>query len=136
VIVGDGDLRPSYEAAAQALGLANRVYFAGRVSDAELPDFYRLADMTVLPSLTMGEAFGLVLLESMACTTPVIARSLPGVRTVVAEGQDGHLIQPGDADALAKKMGCLVEDPNLRKEFGLRGRMKVESKYAWPKVVE
>ncbi|MFN8537437.1 MAG: glycosyltransferase [Thermomicrobiales bacterium] len=76
VIVGDGDLRPTYEATARRLGLGERVSFAGRVSDEALPDYYRLADVTVLPSVTMGEAFGLVLVESLACATPVIATTI------------------------------------------------------------
>lgn len=136
IIVGDGDLRPSYEAAARKLKLNGRVYFTGHVSDEELPDFYRLADVTVLPSLTMGEAFGLVLLESMACGTPVIASRLPGVRTLVADGQDGFLIQPGDAHALMQRMIRLFKDSNLRQEFGQRGRKKVEAQYTWSSAVD
>jgi glycosyltransferase involved in cell wall biosynthesis len=136
IIVGDGELRSSYEATAHSLGLARRVFFAGRVSDEALPDYYRLADVTVLPSVTMGEAFGLVLLESMACNTPVIASSLPGVRTVVEDGRDGFLVPPGDADMLAKNLRRLLDDPLLRQEMGRRGRLKVEVKYAWPVVVD
>ncbi len=136
IIVGEGDLRPSYEATARSLGIEERVVFAGRVSDAALPGYYRVAEMTVLPSVTMGEAFGLVLLESMACSRPVIASSLPGVRTVVADGQDGCLVQPGDADELAGSMQRLLDDPSLRQEMGRRGRIKVESKYAWPRVTD
>jgi glycosyltransferase involved in cell wall biosynthesis len=136
VIIGDGDLRPVYEAAAHSLGLAERVTFTGRVSNEELPDYYRLADVTVLPSLTMGEAFGLVLVESMACGTPVVASNLPGVRTVVADGQDGFLIQPGNINDLAEKLNHLLKDAEMQAEMGRRGRKKVEELYAWPKVTD
>jgi len=136
VIAGDGDLRPAYEATANSLGLAGRVFFAGRIPDGDLPDYYRLADVTVLPSVTMGEAFGLVLLESMACGTPVIASNLPGVRTVVADGQDGFLAPPGDADSLVICIQRLLDDTLLQLEFGRRGRAKMEEKYAWPVVVD
>ena len=136
VIVGEGDLRSSYETVAQTLGLAERVHFAGRVRDEDLPDYYRLADVTVLPSLTMGEAFGLVLVESMACGTPVIASDLPGVRTVITAGQDGYLVAPGDGEDLAQKMAYLVDDPGRRAEFGQRGRAKVEEKYSLPEVTD
>ena len=64
LIVGDGDLRPAYQAQAVTLGIADRVAFAGRVPGGDLADHYRFADVTVLPSTTMGEAFGLVLVES------------------------------------------------------------------------
>ncbi len=81
-----GELQEFYKHKATALGLSDRVAFPGFVPDERLPDYYRLADVTVLPSINSGEAFGLVLLESLACATPVIASSLPGVRTVVADG--------------------------------------------------
>ena len=132
ILVGDGDLRPVYAHKANSLGLAQRVFFAGRVPDAALPDIYRLADVTVLPSLTMGEAFGLVLVESLACGTPVIASNLPGVRTVVDAGIDGYLIEPGDPHDLAVKIRQLLElPPAERQAMGAAGRLKVEQKYTW-----
>lgn len=136
VIVGDGDLRADYEAAAARLGLERRVTFAGRVADAELPDYYRAADVAVLPSTTMGEAFGLVLVESLACGTPVIASDLPGVRTVVAHGSDGLLVPPGDASALAAALAELLGDEPRRRAMGVRGREKVVAHYAWEAIGE
>jgi glycosyltransferase involved in cell wall biosynthesis len=67
LVVGDGDLRPRYQALSKSLGLDGRVIFCGRVPDAVLPLHYALCDCLVLPSTTMGEAFGIVLLEAMAC---------------------------------------------------------------------
>ncbi len=136
VIVGDGDLRRQYEAAAAGLGLADRVSFAGRVADCDLPDYYRLADVTVLPSTTMGEAFGLVLLESLASGAPVIASNLPGVRTVVDHGRDGLLVPPADAAALAEAISRVFGDEMARKAMGLAGRRKVESRYDWQCIGE
>lgn len=133
IIVGEGNLRASYQDQAQRLGLDGRAHFAGRVADADLPDFYRLADVTVLPSTTMGEAFGLVLVESMACATPVIASSLPGVRSVVSEGVDGGLVQPGDSSDLHDRLEWLGQmSPAQRRQMGLAGRRKVEECYTWP----
>lgn len=97
IVVGKGDMLPEYQRAAHELGIADRVHFAGFVPDAELADYYRLVDVTVLPSTTAGEAFGLTLIESLACGTPVIASALPGVRTVVADRQDGYLVLPNNA---------------------------------------
>src|SRR5581483_11845937 len=67
LVVGDGDLRAEYAALAARLGIAGRVTFCGRVSNESLPLHYALADVAVLPSITMGEAFGVVLIEAMAC---------------------------------------------------------------------
>jgi glycosyltransferase involved in cell wall biosynthesis len=134
VIVGDGDLRARYVSTARRMGLASRVRFVGRVADEDLPLYYRLADVTVLPSTTMGEAFGLVLLESMASGTTVVASDLPGVRTVVVSGDDGLLVIPGDANDLARALGRLLHDDELRQRMALRGRQKVEQHYDWARI--
>jgi glycosyltransferase involved in cell wall biosynthesis len=135
LVVGDGNLRPTYQRQTVELGLEDRVIFCGRVSDEELPAHYALCDVLVLPSTTMGEAFGVVLLEAMACGKPVIASNLPGVRSVVSDGEDGLLVRPGDAEDLAEKIQMLLDAPQRRREMGERGRDKVEEKYAWPKII-
>jgi glycosyltransferase involved in cell wall biosynthesis len=136
LIVGDGDLRASYTARAQEIGVLPRVRFAGRVSEEDLPRYYRLADLTVLPSTTMGEAFGLVLVESLASGTPVIATNLPGVRTVVNHGIDGLLVEPGDPVALAKALEWMLSDDQRRQAMGTGGRAKVEACYDWTHIGE
>ena len=136
LVVGDGNLQPTYHRQAAELRLGDRVIFAGQVSDEELPVHYACCDVLVLPSTTMGEAFGVVLLEAMACAKPVIASNLPGVRSVVSHGEDGLLVEPGDVDDLAEKMQILLaEGPQRRRAMGQRGRAKVEQKYTWPKII-
>jgi glycosyltransferase involved in cell wall biosynthesis len=136
VVVGDGDLRVTYEAIAAQLGIMARVRFAGRVPDEELPHYYQLADVTVLPSTTRGEAFGLVLVESMASGIPVIATALPGVRTVVNHGSDGLLVKPGDPDSLAAALRWMLDDDAARQAMGRRGRAKVVAYYSWDRIGE
>ena len=135
VVAGEGDLRREL----QALGasrLGERCHFAGRVPAAALPGLYQAADVTVLPSTTRGEAFGMVLLESMACGTPVVASDLPGVRSVVEHEGDGLLVPPGRADALATALGRLLADADLRGRMGARGRAKVVARYSWEAVAD
>lgn len=134
LVVGDGNLRPTYQKQAAELGVEDRVIFCGRVSDEELPAHYALCDLLVLPSTTMCEAFGVVLLEAMACGKPVIASNLPGVRSVVSDGEDGLLVRPGDVDDLVRKIQILLDAPQRRQEMGEQGRTKVEEKYVWPKI--
>lgn len=136
IIVGDGDLRAAYVARAAQSGLDKRVIFAGHISNADLLEHYRLADVTVLPSVTMGEAFGLVLLESMACATPVIASNLPGVRTVVEHGRDGLLIEPANSQALAEALAEMLTNEERRQAMGVYGRTQVEARYSWPHIGE
>ncbi|RMD59658.1 glycosyltransferase family 1 protein [Candidatus Parcubacteria bacterium] len=99
-VVGGGELLSYYQARAVDLGVANRVKFWGRVSEAELIKRYREAGVLILPSFNRGEAFGLVLIEAMACGTPVIASALPGVRTLFDGGQEGFYVKPGNKESL------------------------------------
>jgi len=91
-IVGDGDMRGDYELRVQELGLSASVVFAGRLSDQSLLHAYAKADLTLLPSTAASEAFGLVLIESQAAGTPVVASNLPGVRTTFVEGKTGFCV--------------------------------------------
>ena len=130
IIVGDGDLRGEYESLAARVA-PGRVRFAGKVDLPTLVDLYRAAHVTVLPSVTRGEAFGMVLIESMACGTPVIATDLPGVRTVVDDGVDGIVLAPGDAKALAAALSRLVTDREEARAMGRAGREKILREYRW-----
>lgn len=135
MIVGDGDLKAGLVALADDLGISARTRFVGAVPHQCLAQYYSAADLVVLPSVA-PESFGMVLIEAMACGKPVIASQLPGVRIVVHDGQDGLLVQPGDVASLTEKIRLLIKDPKLRKEFGARGRSKVEASYTWPKIAE
>lgn len=137
ILVGEGDLLPAYQSRAYELQLAERVIFTGRVTDEELPAYYNLADVTVLPSTTMGEAFGLVLAESLACATPVIASNLPGVRTVVTDDVDGYLVEPGDPlNLLARIKQVMDFSTEQRQAMGQVGRRKVLQQYTWERIAE
>lgn len=124
VVVGDGPLRAEYERRAV------RTTFPGRVSDEQLPDVYRQADVLVLPSVDRSEAFGFVLLEAQACGVPVIASDLPGVRTALEEGKTGLLVPPGDAAALAGAIRTLLGDASRRRAMGHAARAFAE-KFDW-----
>ncbi len=131
LIVGDGNLRSSFEAIARARGLKDRVIFLGNVADRDLPRVFRSADIHVFPSTRRAEAFGLVALEAAATGIPTIASSLPGVRTVVQDGSTGLLVPPEDVTELAKAMHLLLEQIELRKRFGTAARAHAEQKFAW-----
>ena len=135
VVVGSGDMRTAYEQMAQELGIADRTVFAGYVPDDQLVDYYRLADVTVLPSTTSGEAFGVVLLESLACETPVIASSLPGVRTVVSQGDDGYLVAPDNVPHLTASLNMFFKlSPESRQALGEAGRKKIVQQFSWASI--
>lgn len=131
-VVGDGDRRSDYESIAPA----GKVTFLGNVSDDQLPEVYRSADLLVLPSIDRSEAFGLVILEAMASGLPVIASDLPGVRTVVRRGETGWLVRANDAHALALTISEALSDPDRLKRFGTAARRIAEIKYDWKIIGE
>jgi len=133
-IVGRGNLLPYYKNFARSLGLGENVRFYENVDNSKLVDFYNYSDCLVLPSINTGEAFGLVLLEAMACSTPVVASNLPGVRSVFKNGREGLLVRPGDINGLANKITTILCDKKLAERMGRAGRELVESKYTWDQV--
>ncbi len=136
LIIGEGDLKPYYIKLAKDLGILNKVIFAGKVSNHDLPSYYNLSDIFVLPSVDKSEAFGIVLLEAMACARPAIASDLPGVRTVVDDKKTGLLVKPGNTNDLTEKLKYLLENNEERQKFGLAARKKVEEVYNWEKIIE
>ena len=130
VLVGDGGLRPGYERLAADLLPPGAAVFAGRVGDRELVRLYRSSAATVLPSTTKEEAFGVVLIESMACGTPVVASALPGVRGVIEDGVQGLLVQPGDVGALAGALAAVTDDPGRRTAMGPAARARAVERFS------
>ena len=101
-----------------------RVRFAGHVEESELERLYRESDLFVAPSLY--ESFGLVYLEAMSRGLPVIGCRVAAIPEVVAHGETGLLVPPGDAPALAQAITSLLRDEAARAEMGARGRDTVK----------
>ena len=136
VLVGeDGGMRATLEARARGLGLESRVRFLGHVADeGVLASAYRDARFTVLPS--EYEAFGLVLLESLAQGTPVVASRVGGIPEVIEDDRTGLLVPPGDVPALAAALRRLWGDPALARRLGRHGRTEVVPRYSWDRLVD
>jgi rhamnosyl/mannosyltransferase len=130
LIVGDGPLRSTLEAAAARLGLSTRVRFLGHVEDEEVVAHMHACDLFVLPSVTRAETFGVVQLEAMACGKPVVSTNVPtGVPWVNRHDETGLVVEPGDAAALAGALNSLVGDAALRTRLGTRARQRVEETF-------
>ncbi len=136
VIVGDGDMKPAYQTLAKTLGISGKVDFAGFVSDEDLPHFYNACNVSVLPSIDSSEAFGIALVEAMACGKPVIATRLPGVRTVVRDEENGLLCEPSNAYDLAEKMSKILGNEKKAVAFGKRGLEIANTKYSTEAVAK
>jgi phosphatidylinositol alpha-mannosyltransferase len=118
---------------ALAPDLRRRVHMLGAVGHERLPSY--LAGADALVSTPAGqESFGLVLLEAMAAGVPVVATDIPGYREVVRDETDGLLAPPGDADAVAKALRRVLEDPALAERLATAGRARAEQ-FSWDVVV-
>ncbi|XGV98180.1 MAG: glycosyltransferase family 4 protein [Leptolyngbya sp. BL-A-14] len=102
-IAGKGVLRKALEQQANALGLQDHVRFLGYVPDEQLPIAYQAADLTVVPSQYL-EGFGLILLESLACGTPVMSTPVGGMPEVLAPLQPTLVTETPEAIAIAARL--------------------------------
>lgn len=134
IIVGPGTRWSNkYEQIVKQRGLSD-VVFAGYVSYAELPRYYKTADIVCFPA-TGRESFGIVLLEAMAIGKPIVASSIDGYASLMTHGDQGLLVPPKDEERLAQALLSLMTDERLRHEMGARGRVKA-SEYGWETIAQ
>jgi glycosyltransferase involved in cell wall biosynthesis len=130
LLVGDGPARDSIERQARAMGLEERVKFAGRVAADDVPTYLAAIDIGVVADDLTGYASPMKLLEYMAMGKPVVAPDLPNIRDLVAHGSEAQLFTPGDACSLAAGFREL-NDAHVRQALGSRGRDRVEHERNW-----
>jgi glycosyltransferase involved in cell wall biosynthesis len=123
---GDGILRDELKRTAEVLGVTSRVHFLGFINQTELPIVYRAADVLVLPS--DREPFGLVVNEAFACGVPAIVSTACGsAGDLVREGLTGYVVPVGDIEALARRLGIIDAQPELRHQMAQRAGALLES---------
>jgi len=123
LVVGEGELRAELEASARATGLADRVHFLGARED--VPLLLASVDLFVLPSL--WEGLSIALLEAMAAALPVVATAVSGTDQAMVPGETGLVVPPGEAEALARAVVELLDDPARARALGHRARERVEA---------
>jgi glycosyltransferase involved in cell wall biosynthesis len=134
VIGGDGSLRPYHERLAVDLGIGKKTFFVGKIPQGEVPYYYAMSDIVVVPSLQ--EAFGLVVSEALACGKPVIGTKVGGIPDQILDGHNGFLVKPKDPKEIADKILWLLENPDAAKQMGLNGRKIVEERFDINKRIE
>ncbi|MGH7705642.1 MAG: glycosyltransferase family 4 protein [Candidatus Dormibacteria bacterium] len=133
VVAGDGPLRRGYQRRVEEEGIPD-VRFCGFVQEPEKAAHFTAADIYCAPN-TGKESFGVILLEAMACGRPVLATAIDGFRQVIRDGEEGLLTPPGDEAQMAAALARLLDQPELRREMGERGRRSAEG-YAWSLVAD
>ena len=134
VLVGDGPLRSDIERKAEKYNIRDSIRFEGYISHEKLPSFYRGADIFALSS--RHESFGMVLLEAMACGTPVVAPQIDYIPEIVSDRQTGLLYESGDSNDMYVKMRKLLENSKRRRKMGQNAREAVVSTFTWKQQAE
>ncbi|MBL8997556.1 MAG: glycosyltransferase family 4 protein [Gemmatimonadetes bacterium] len=126
VVAGQGSLRESLVARATALGIGDRVHFAGVRLD--IPDVLRAADLFVLSST--WEGLPMVILEALAARCPIVSTAVGGVPSAIEDGVSGLLVPPRDPVRLAAGIERAARDPELRRRLAERGRAVFEERFS------
>jgi len=138
VIVGDGPERPAIEDRIRKLNLGSRVKVTGWVSVPEKDEYYRRCSFFVLPAVYDKhgdtEGLGVVMLEAMAFSKPVVASRLGGITDVVEDGENGMLVPTGDVPALARALVAMASDERARHRMGKNAKITVDEKFNWDKI--
>ena len=125
------DLKEDLRSQAAEAGLTANIRFEGAVAHERLPLYYSAADVCVVPSYY--ESFGLVAVEAMACGTPVVASRVGGLVSTVTDGVTGYLIPWRCPEPFAEKLEVILNNPELRTNFGVSARRSVE-RFRWQNV--
>lgn len=141
LIVGGGPYEKELRALAARTGVAGSVRFTGAVPWAELPAHYGAGDVFAMPCRTRRggldvEGLGIVYLEASATGLPVVAGDSGGAPDAVLDGETGWVVPGGSPQATAERVVALLEDPELRRRMGERGRAWVEEKWRWDLLAE
>ncbi len=124
-----GAALPQLQAQAAAAGLSDRVQFLLNVPHQQVAGLLAQAEMFVLPS--RREAFGMVLLEAGAFALPVVASAVGGVPEIIRDGENGRLVPPDDAAALARTLRELLEAREMAAGLGRTLRAEVDQQFSW-----
>lgn len=125
VLMGDGTVRADLEAQAGALGVRERVLFAGMRAD--VPDCLAALDVFALPSLSEAHSIGL--LEAMRAGLPIVATDVGGNTESVRDGREGLIVAPADAAGLAAALGRMLAEPSLRERLGAAARQRFVAEF-------
>jgi glycosyltransferase involved in cell wall biosynthesis len=135
LLLGDGEYRSTLEAQVRELGLENVVSFVGGVSRAEIPRYYSLAAAGVFPSIG-DEAFGISVVEAMACGVPVVATTSGGMPETVVDGETGFLVPPRDPETIAGALARLAADPARARAMGEKGRLRAVEHFDFARLTD
>jgi len=119
----------------QELNLEKEVILVGPVPNKELPRYYALTQVAVVPSVWL-EAFGRVAIEGMACGKPLVSTRVGGLAEINLDGETGLIVEPKNPSQLAEAILKILKNPDLAKEMSQKARERVEKFYTYEAVAE
>jgi len=136
---GDEDDFANCEKAAKEKNLENRVKLVPNIAERDKKIVLNAADVVISPNIKVSgtmEGFGINVLEAAACGRVVVSSALEGLKDATKEGQNGFLVESGNADAWARKINELLADDEFRKEFGEKARKYTVENFSWEKIAK
>ena len=134
IVAGRGGMIDELRAEVDALGIGNKVYFAGYINGKDVAKMYKIADVSVFPSTY--EPFGIVALEAMLAGTPVVVSDIGGLNEIVQHRENGMKSYAGNANSLADSILEILYDHQLAQNIVKNAKEKVISQYNWSKIAQ
>ena len=134
VIVGKGGMIDELRQEVDALGISEKVYFAGYMDTKDVARLYKAADISVFPSTY--EPFGIVALEAMLSERPVVVSDIGGLNEIVQHRENGMKSYAGNANSIADSILELLYNPELCENIVKKAKAKVRNEYNWNKIAQ
>ena len=134
LIIGEGIYKKKLIKLINKLNLKKQVEFLGSKNQKDIAYYYNLADLFVLPSVTTKagiEALGLVLIEAMACKTPVIGSSSGGIKDIITNNDTGLIFQEKNSDELSKQILKILKNKKIRNKLSNNGYNFAKNNFDW-----
>lgn len=136
LIVGEGREEEKLRFLVKRLNLGKHVVFVGRIPNDQVPQYYYLCDIFIMPNRMVEstkdvEGFGIVFLEANACDKPVIGGKSGGAVDAIIDGATGLLVEPTSLDKIVSAILKLIADDRLASAMGQKGRKRVEDEFTW-----
>jgi glycosyltransferase involved in cell wall biosynthesis len=145
IVVAGQSYHDEYRAFLDKVSIGRNVQFAGPLMGDDLVRAYNTASVSVAPSVEVdmygktypkSEILGLVLLEAMACGTPVVASRIGGMMELVVDGETGIGVPPGDTEAVGEAVERILDDDDLARRMGRAGHARVMDRFTWAAVAK
>jgi len=135
IIVGTGDSQTTLKRQIRQNSLQESVILTGFVPNHEMPKYYNAADLYLMPTLRI-EGLPFVLLEAMSCSKPVIATRTGGNPSVITDGENGFLTEPGNIHQLAQYIMTIAGDEKVQKRLSISARETIMKDFTMDKMVD